>query len=430
VPKLELAISGVGKADGADLISGVGKADGADLTDEPKAPTGSDQVGQSDWVSPSSSNQPGSVSGVQNGMPQANAPGWINPGALPPQMIPPSGPAGKPPERGHPAATAQLQPGPGPGPGRGQAAPISRQHGAASQAAGTPPLNTANIPGQHPAQQSHENPASGSHDVNQRLLSLNNQAVVLINDNNYEAAIKKLEEALKIDPTYKHGRENLAIAYNNYGLQLKSRPDEAIKVFHKAFALDPTNEKTRVNLDTIILFMGRNPKSFKDRLDLGNKAVAHGDFHGARIEYEAALAIKQDPIVHQKLQALLSGGDPTKVEAPLENPEHNPPPAQNSAPPVTSHQKPGHHKPPPGPPPGKTTQTRAPAATADGAHSGVSQKLDTMYRNLKNLETKAFGKTFETDDVLSRLSRLEQKLIGKPQAGNPMRRLDALLLLQ
>lgn len=276
---------------------------------------------------------------------------------------------------------------------------------------------------------------AGATDISQRVLSLNNQAVIAINDSNYEVAIKKLEEALKLDPTYKHARENLAIAYNNYGLQLRSRPLDALKVFHKALALDPSNEKTKTNLETIIQYMGKNPKSFKDRLDLGNKSVASGDLLGGRIEFEAAMAIKPDPIVQAKLQQLLTGGSPSQPptnqgHAPQGGPVH--PGGQSGSPAgkgnagATTHGAADHK--------GKGTTTHL---EGTGKTSGASDttgsagsQLDTMYRNIKSLETKTFGKTFESDDILTRLSRLETKLLGKPQPGKPMRRLDALLLLQ
>ncbi len=326
-----------------------------------------------------------------------------------------------------------------------------------------------------PSQPSQVSTISGmqnpSEEMSQQVILLNNKAVVAIADNNYELAIKHLEDALKIDSRYQQARANLAIAYNNYGLQLKDRPDEAIKVFHKALALDPANEKTKTNLDTIIQYMGKNPRVFKDRLDLGNKAIAQGDKLGARIEWEAALSIKPDPIVQQKLSALMSGTSPngtpddprrhhgiqqghsTTAGAPQNNvsatgmqtkqPNKAAPgkagaPARPAAVPgsMLSGGRPaaGAIKVVPGfgsGPTAKVPQSGLGDDTIGGAPVGpVSNQLDSMYRNLKNLEVKTFGKPFDSEDILSRLSRLEKKLLGKTQAGKPMRRLDALLLLQ
>ncbi|MBX3154089.1 TonB C-terminal domain-containing protein [Candidatus Obscuribacterales bacterium] len=326
-----------------------------------------------------------------------------------------------------------------------------------------------------PSQPSQVSTTSGmqnpSEEMSQQVILLNNKAVVAIADNNYELAIKHLEDALKIDSKYQQARANLAIAYNNYGLQLKDRPDEAIKVFHKALAFDPANEKTKTNLDTIIQYMGKNPKVFKDRLDLGNKAIAQGDKLGARIEWEAALSIKPDPIVQQKLSALMSGTSPNGTPddprrhhgiqqghsitagAPQNNAsatgmQTKPPnkaaagkagvPVRPAAVPgsMLSGGRPaaGAIKVVPGFGTGPTAKVPQPGLgddTMGGAPAGpVSNQLDSMYRNLKNLEVKTFGKPFDSEDILSRLSRLEKKLLGKTQAGKPMRRLDALLLLQ
>lgn len=426
-------------------------------------------TGQSDWIDPSASASAGQSGWTQpSGTPPAGGgqSGWTQPtGSIPPEqpdlnVNPETGelqaqPLGL-------ASTAQSLNAPPmktPAPSAankkeqptGKLPPNKNQkpsvHTTPAATPKTPPTNAQNKPGQHnnlapqqnaqiPQQnmqnqlQNNSQPAqtdmSGSQDLSQRVVLLNNNAVVAIADNNYETAIKKLEEALKIDPTYQQARTNLAIAYNNYGLQLKDRPDDAIKVFHKAFALDPQNEKTRVNLDTIIQYMGKNPKVFKDRLDLGNKALNQGDRLGARIEYEAALAIKPDPITQQKLYAIINGASVQQVNASGQNNQSNQ--AHGPANPQPGHPvKPGGHAAKPNAPK-PTDQT--PDNTVDGAPTGVSQKLDTMYRNIKSLELKTFGKPFESDDVLTRLSRLEQKLLGKVQQGKPMRRLDALLILQ
>ncbi len=431
-------------------------------------------AGQSDWIDPSASANSGQSGWTQPSGTQATGgqSGWIQPsGSNPPEqpdlnVNPETGelqaqplglastaqslnsPPAKAPIASSANKTGQAAAGKLP-PNKNQKPPV---HTTASGAPKTPqtaqnkpaqgshnnlpPQQNAQIPQQNMQNQLQNNsqPAqtdmSGSQDLSQRVVLLNNNAVVAIADNNYETAIKKLEEALKIDPTYQQARTNLAIAYNNYGLQLKDRPDDAIKVFHKAFALDPGNEKTKVNLDTIIQYMGKNPKVFKDRLDLGNKALNQGDRVGARIEYEAALAIKPDPITQQKLYAIINGASVQQINASGQSNQSNQTHGQPSV------NQPGHPATPgkPGGHAAKPIQPKFPDATqdntADGAPSGVSQKLDTMYRNIKSLEMKTFGKPFESDDVLTRLSRLEQKLLGKVQQGKPMRRLDALLILQ
>lgn len=427
-------------------------------------PSASATTGQSDWVQPSSSATVGQSDWVQ---PSGSAPSV--PMGTPPAGSTPSSPLGTPPIGSASAVPAGLQPsgaassGPGGTPHAGSApsAPIRTQPTGSASAVpgGKQPAVGTQPPNQMGTQQ-----RLSPEEVSQQVVLLNNKAVVSIADNNYELAIRQLEEALNLDPKYPAARANLAIAYNNFGLQLKDRPEEAIKVFHKALALDPTNDKTKINLETIIQYMGKNAKSFKDRLDLGNRAIAQGDKVGAQIEYEAALAIKPDPIVQQKLYALRSGtspngtpDDPTRHHG-IQRPGNQQPvntgrPAMNQPGSSTAGSptaKTPAQKPPAQTPPKAGATKTSPAVTksggtaqskpatveptddtASGVQPGaVSQKLDTMYRNLKNLEVKTFGKPFESDDILSRLSRLEQKLLGKDQQGKPMRRLDALLLLQ
>lgn len=134
-----------------------------------------------------------------------------------------------------------------------------------------------------------------------QIINLNNEGVKALNASNFQAAISAFEGALKLDPTYKLARQNLAIAHNNYGLQLRNNPKEALKQFHKALYLDLTNTTTMANVEGIIKMMGKNPKSFADRVELGDQARASADFIGAIIEYSAALQLKDDPKLHIKL---------------------------------------------------------------------------------------------------------------------------------
>ncbi len=137
--------------------------------------------------------------------------------------------------------------------------------------------------------------------ANSEAYLLNNEGVTAINQNNFPLAIQKLEQALIADSDYSLATQNLAIAYNNYGLQLKDNPLKAIKQFHRAVYLDRKNVSTKSNLDAIITMLGKNPKLSKDRVALGDEAGKSGDFVGAIIEYESALDIADDPDIRQKL---------------------------------------------------------------------------------------------------------------------------------
>lgn len=133
------------------------------------------------------------------------------------------------------------------------------------------------------------------------IVDLNNDGVRALVKQDYITAIQKFEQALKIDRKYKLALSNLAITYNNFGLQQRKQPTEALKLFHKALLLQPTNATTRQNVDGIIRMMGLDPNSFDDRVELGDRAIRGGDYSGAIIEYSAALVIKNSAEVHEKL---------------------------------------------------------------------------------------------------------------------------------
>ncbi len=134
-----------------------------------------------------------------------------------------------------------------------------------------------------------------------RKVNLNNEGVRALNRGEFKTAIENFEESLKMDPTYAVARSNLSIAYNNLGLHLKDKPNESIKMFHKAVYLQSNNQTSRSNLDAIISILGSDPKKFEDRVALADAAKNEHDWVGAIVEYRAALAIKNDADVHAKL---------------------------------------------------------------------------------------------------------------------------------
>lgn len=145
-----------------------------------------------------------------------------------------------------------------------------------------------------------------------RVIELNNAGVRALNQQNFTEAIRQFEAALKLDSSYELARKNLAIAYNNYGLQLQKNPMQALKQFHKALVLDPSNQTTQQNVSGIIRFLNRDPNKFEDRVDLGDQSRKSGDFTGAVVEYQAALKIKNDAKIWEKL------GDVFRVENKLD----------------------------------------------------------------------------------------------------------------
>jgi TonB family protein len=132
-------------------------------------------------------------------------------------------------------------------------------------------------------------------------MDLNNDGVIALKEGNYPLALQKFKGALKLDPDYQLARDNMAIAHNNYGLQLRSTPKEALKQFHQALYLNSGNPTTVANIDRTIKAIGKDPRLFKDRVALGDEAKLSGDFIGAIVEYSQALKINEDPAVRTKL---------------------------------------------------------------------------------------------------------------------------------
>ena len=138
---------------------------------------------------------------------------------------------------------------------------------------------------------------------------LNNEGVKALGANNFQLAIQKFEEALQAEPGYQYAKDNLAIAYNNYALKLPAA--QAIKYFHKAMFIQPGNATTAQNLDQVVQSLGKGPKSFKDRQELGKQCRLSGDFEGAIVEFQAALKIQNDPKLHVDLGDVLRVKDKT-----------------------------------------------------------------------------------------------------------------------
>lgn len=135
---------------------------------------------------------------------------------------------------------------------------------------------------------------------------LNNDGVRALDQGNFQLAVTTLEKAVIADPSYAKARENLAIAYNNYGLSLVAHPKDAVKQFHRSLAIDGNNKTTKDNLGATINALGFSPRVFGDRVKLAKQAEEEKDYAGAIIEYEAALAIQEDNAVRKTLEALKS----------------------------------------------------------------------------------------------------------------------------
>lgn len=82
-------------------------------------------------------------------------------------------------------------------------------------------------------------------------------------------------------------------------------PMESVYLFHKSLYVQHIDAVV-TNLNIAIRNLGADPANFADRVGLADEAFRNGDFIGAKIEYEAALAIKDDAEVRRRLNLVSS----------------------------------------------------------------------------------------------------------------------------
>jgi tetratricopeptide (TPR) repeat protein len=148
-------------------------------------------------------------------------------------------------------------------------------------------------------------------------INLNNAGVKALNNKNWQLAVDKFREAIKLDSTYGTPKDNLIIGQNWWGDALikEHKPEEALKHFHQALYLKE-NWHAAENIADTIKAMGKNPRSFADRIALGDQAKSDGDLVGAAVEYDAAVRIKNEPGLHGKIADIYRQlGEPEKAAA-------------------------------------------------------------------------------------------------------------------
>jgi tetratricopeptide (TPR) repeat protein len=134
-----------------------------------------------------------------------------------------------------------------------------------------------------------------------KAIQLNNDGVRALTSYDFPLAMKKFEQSLKEDPNFQLARQNLAIAYNNEGLQGRGDLCAALKLFHMASFIDSDNITTEQNMNGVIAMMGKDPKKFGVRLELGDDCLKNDELKGAVVEYSAALKIEDNAATHKKL---------------------------------------------------------------------------------------------------------------------------------
>jgi tetratricopeptide (TPR) repeat protein len=181
-----------------------------------------------------------------------------------------------------------------------------------SRSSGCTEYDSACMKGVESAFPLHQPPPKPLHDgslelkcsIGEAKLELNNQGVQLLKDNQIDASIAKFIEALHIDPDYPTALTNLAIAYNNKGLQLRRTMAAAAQFFCRALFMQPNNTTTQANLTLCMQTLGKKCLTFEDHIKLAEECIHANDVIGACVEYQLALAKKEDPEVAKLVAGL------------------------------------------------------------------------------------------------------------------------------
>ena len=139
-----------------------------------------------------------------------------------------------------------------------------------------------------------------------QAITENNLGTKLMEQQNYDDAIRHHQRAVELVPEY-------AASYNNLGVALRAagRLDEAIASYRKAIELKPDFASASYNLANALLAQGRtsdseasfrqalrdNPNSVEAHNNLGIALAKKGDVPGAIAEFRAALTL-DDRSVH------------------------------------------------------------------------------------------------------------------------------------
>jgi tetratricopeptide (TPR) repeat protein len=266
------------------------------------------------------------------------------------------------------------------------------------------------------------------------VVRMNNKAVTAINAGDLKTAIQILEEALRLDPSYKLAKENLSMAYNNLALKTKDEPLQALKYFHLALMIDPANHTTQDNFDTL-LSSAESPVRFDDvasaAVDYADAALKADNYKIAIAEATSILKSAQtsksrqaNPIkiraLNVRANAYEQSGRGTEADQDRSQAKDlaNQLPSQREADTKAADTK------------ASDSSSAADAAMpkTDQSSGGVKTDVQKMYARIGPVEQKLFGKQYNTETIADRLARLERKLFKSAQSGTLLQRLDQVMV--
>ena len=139
-----------------------------------------------------------------------------------------------------------------------------------------------------------------------KSVEMNNAAVVMMNKNNYSAALAILRVVVKREPEYEIGKANLVRVLRLKAEQLLTQKEykDALPFLEEALFWDAKDNNAQERLEQTISALQMNPKLRETRVLLANRAKARLDKKGAVAELEAAQEIKFDAETKKKIDSL------------------------------------------------------------------------------------------------------------------------------
>lgn len=176
----------------------------------------------------------------------------------------------------------------------------------ASQAQEIPDINSPSFGwiGESPKKAIAQVPAAARANVgaSQDLSAVQNLAEEgnqLLREKKYSEAAAKFEQVHKLNPADVATREKLCAIYLDWAGE--QQPDEAIKKYHRALTVDPSNVQAVTRLNELLYAMGKEQNNYLHRMQLGDEAMAEMDYEGAVIEYSAAQKLNDTPLAQEKV---------------------------------------------------------------------------------------------------------------------------------
>lgn len=121
----------------------------------------------------------------------------------------------------------------------------------------------------------------------------------------------KRDQDEEISRKVKRSLEGLGYSYHKLSVQERENPKEQMKLLHEALYYYPDCKDAREDIVLALKLFGKDADKQDDRVSFGDELKATGDLHGAAVEYQEALKIKDDKSIQEKLKSVKNTKDGT-----------------------------------------------------------------------------------------------------------------------